>query len=78
MTEYNSELDDNIIEVIERLVLEKGLKKGFQDIEKALLKSLYEQYPSSRNIALALQVSHTTICNKINKYGIQKNKPLCK
>jgi TyrR family helix-turn-helix protein len=38
--------------------------------EKALLKRLYPLYPSSRKLAAHLRTSHTTVANKLRKYGI--------
>jgi transcriptional regulator of aroF, aroG, tyrA and aromatic amino acid transport len=40
------------------------------DVERRILASLYPQYPSSRQLAKRLGVSHTTIANKLRHYGI--------
>ncbi len=38
--------------------------------ERALLESLYAQYPSSRKLAMRLKTSHSMIANKLRKYRI--------
>lgn len=40
--------------------------------ERSLLERLYPAYPSSRKLAARLNTSHTTIANKLRKYGIPK------
>jgi len=41
--------------------------------ERDLLTRLYPLYPSSRKLAAQLQTSHTTIANKLRKYGISRH-----
>jgi len=41
--------------------------------EAGLLKQLYPAYPSSRQLAKKLGVSHTAIANKLREYDINKN-----
>lgn len=41
--------------------------------EKALLARLYPQFPSSRRLAARLATSHTTIANKLRRYGLSKS-----
>jgi transcriptional regulator of aroF, aroG, tyrA and aromatic amino acid transport len=40
--------------------------------EKELLKRLYPSYPSTRQLARKLGLSHTAIANKLREYGISK------
>jgi transcriptional regulator of aroF, aroG, tyrA and aromatic amino acid transport len=40
------------------------------DYEKQVLAHLYQGYPSSRKLAKRLNVSHTSIANKLRQYGI--------
>ncbi|MBP8065766.1 MAG: hypothetical protein KAY36_06010, partial [Aeromonadaceae bacterium] len=40
--------------------------------EKAMLERLYPLYPSSRQLAVRLGVSHTAVANKLREYGIGK------
>jgi len=49
--------------------LDAALKK----YEAELLKQLYPAYPSSRQLAKKLGVSHTAIANKLREYDINKN-----
>jgi len=41
-----------------------------KQFEKEVLKSLYNEYPSSRKLAKRLGVSHTSIANKLRDYGV--------
>ncbi len=41
--------------------------------ERALLVRLYPRYPSSRQLAKRLGVSHTTIALKLREHGIGKD-----
>ena len=41
-----------------------------ENFERDLLTRLYPRYPSSRKLAARLKTSHTTIANKLRKYGI--------
>lgn len=40
------------------------------EFERGLLDRLYPSFPSSRKLAAQLKTSHTTIANKLRKYGI--------
>lgn len=48
------------------------LPKLLEEIEQNYLKKACEEYQSSRKIAEALNISHTTVINKIKRYGICK------
>ncbi|WP_412559377.1 sigma-54-dependent transcriptional regulator [Thalassospira sp. MIT1370] len=43
---------------------------GLDLLEREMLMRLYPDYPSSRKLAERLGVSHTSIANKLRKYGI--------
>ena len=50
----------------------KTLDEMTKQFEKEVLKSLYNEYPSSRKLAKRLGVSHTSIANKLRDYGVGK------
>ncbi|CAM4150172.1 sigma-54-dependent transcriptional regulator [Vreelandella rituensis] len=52
------------------IALEGSLSDILGDVEKRVLSTLYRQYPSSRQLGKRLGVSHTTIANKLKRYGI--------
>ncbi|KKJ76924.1 hypothetical protein WH95_10955 [Kiloniella litopenaei] len=45
-------------------------KDALEAFEKNLFTSLYPLHPSSRKLATVLKVSHTTVAEKLKKYGI--------
>ncbi len=45
-------------------------KEALEAFEKDLFSSLYPHHPSSRKLAKVLAVSHTTVAEKLKKYGI--------
>ncbi|QOY72973.1 sigma-54-dependent transcriptional regulator [Pseudomonas sp. OST1909] len=47
-----------------------SLENAVQDFEKSLLERFYLAYPSTRQLALRLQTSHTAIGQRLRKYGI--------
>lgn len=47
-----------------------SLDQAIATFEKSLLESLYAHFPSSRLLAARLRTSHTTVANKLRKYGI--------
>ena len=47
-----------------------SLEAAVNDFEKSLLESLYLAYPSTRQLAVRLQTSHTAIGQRLRKYGI--------
>lgn len=49
--------------------LEQEVKK----FERDMLKRLYPSYPSTRQLARKLGLSHTAIANKLREYGISKH-----
>lgn len=48
------------------------LKEIVAQVEREVLKKVLEKYPSSRKAGKVLGVSNTTILNKINAYGLDK------
>lgn len=48
------------------------LHEAGKRFEKAMLERLYPLYPSSRQLAVRLGVSHTAVANKLREYGIGK------
>lgn len=48
-------------------------EKSVALFERGLLERLYPQFPSSRKLALRLKTSHSTIANKLRKYGLPKS-----
>lgn len=51
---------------------EGSLDQEVRRFEKDLLKRLYPSYPSTRQLAKRLGLSHTAIANKLRDYGINK------
>jgi len=49
------------------------LDEEVKKFEKDLLKRLYPFYPSTRQLARKLGLSHTAIANKLREYGINKS-----
>jgi len=50
-----------------------SLDEAIKRFESSLLRRLYPAYPSTRQLAKKLGVSHTAIANKLREYGINKN-----
>lgn len=51
---------------------EGSLDQAVKRFEAGLLRKLYPAYPSSRQLAKKLGLSHTAIANKLREYGINK------
>lgn len=51
---------------------EGTLDEEVKKFERDLLRKLYPSYPSSRQLAKKLGLSHTAIANKLREYGINK------
>ena len=51
---------------------EGGLDEAVKRFESRLLERLYPTFPSTRQLAKRLGVSHTAIANKLREYGIGK------
>ncbi|OFC68881.1 transcriptional regulator TyrR [Alteromonas confluentis] len=49
------------------------LDEEVKKFERDLLKRLYPSYPSTRQLAKKLGLSHTAIANKLREYGINKS-----
>ncbi len=52
--------------------LDGPLDDIMKDYEAQVLERLYQSFPSSRKLAKRLNVSHTSIANKLREYGIKK------
>jgi len=53
---------------------EGSLDDAMKQFESSLLRRLYPAYPSTRQLAKKLGVSHTAIANKLREYSISKKK----
>lgn len=53
--------------------LENGLDDAVKQFESTLLRKLYPHYPSTRQLANKLGLSHTAIANKLREYGINRS-----
>ncbi|MDB2387437.1 sigma 54-interacting transcriptional regulator, partial [Shewanella sp.] len=53
---------------------EGSLEQAMKQFEASLLRRLYPAYPSTRQLAKKLGVSHTAIANKLREYQISKHK----
>ncbi|MFD1008761.1 transcriptional regulator TyrR [Oceanisphaera ostreae] len=53
---------------------EGSLDEAAKGFERLLLERLYPQFPSTRQLAKRLNISHTAIANKLKDYGIGKHK----
>ena len=53
--------------------LENGLDEAVKQFESTLLRKLYPYYPSTRQLANKLGLSHTAIANKLREYGINRS-----
>ena len=51
-------------------LVEGSLDKTVKAYEAEVLRKLYPQYPSTRKLAKFLNVSHSSIANKLKEYGI--------
>jgi transcriptional regulator of aroF, aroG, tyrA and aromatic amino acid transport len=52
---------------------EGTLEQEVKRFERDMLKRLYPSYPSTRQLARKLGLSHTAIANKLREYGISKH-----
>ena len=57
-------------DIITNALAAEDFATGMTMIEREMLTRLYPDYPSSRKLAERLGVSHTSIANKLRKYGI--------
>ncbi|MCV2402157.1 sigma 54-interacting transcriptional regulator [Marinomonas sp. C2222] len=56
-------------------LINNSLESTVKHWESALLRKMYVDFPSSRRLAKAVGVSHSTIAVKLKEYGIQSKKP---
>ena len=52
--------------------LDGSLDEIMKEYEAQVLERLYQSFPSSRKLAKRLNVSHTSVANKLRDYGIRK------
>ncbi|KFZ29657.1 transcriptional regulator [Pseudidiomarina atlantica] len=66
-------LQENLAVDLEEGSLDEAVKK----FEATILRRLYPSYPSTRQLAKKLGLSHTAVANKLREYGIgkQRKKP---
>jgi TyrR family helix-turn-helix protein len=57
-------------DLIATALAQSDFNSGMDLLEREMLTRLYPDYPSSRKLAERLGVSHTSIANKLRKYGI--------
>ncbi|MBP3125135.1 sigma 54-interacting transcriptional regulator [Thalassospira sp. ER-Se-21-Dark] len=57
-------------DLIATALAQSDFNSGMDLLEREMLTRLYPDYPSSRKLADRLGVSHTSIANKLRKYGI--------
>ena len=55
------------------LNLDGSLDEIMKDYESKVLDRLYQSFPSSRKLAKRLNVSHTSVANKLREYRIRKS-----
>ncbi|RUO25788.1 transcriptional regulator TyrR [Aliidiomarina minuta] len=53
---------------------EASLEEAVKSFEASMLRRLYPSYPSTRQLARKLGLSHTAIANKLREYGIGKQR----
>ncbi len=63
---------ENMTNHMGHLNLEGSLDNIMKEYEAKVLERLYQSFPSSRKLAKRLNVSHTSIANKLRDYGINK------
>ncbi|CAB0149892.1 Transcriptional regulatory protein TyrR [Pseudidiomarina piscicola] len=63
-------LHENVAVDLEEGSLDEALKK----FESTILRRLYPSYPSTRQLAKKLGLSHTAVANKLREYGIGKQR----
>lgn len=61
---------ENVAVDLEEGTLEEAVKK----FESTILRRLYPSYPSTRQLARKLGLSHTAVANKLREYGIGKQR----
>jgi transcriptional regulator of aroF, aroG, tyrA and aromatic amino acid transport len=64
---------DNLSHGIPHLQLEGSLDDIMKNYEAKVLERLYQSFPSSRKLAKRLNVSHTSIANKLRDYDIRRH-----
>ena len=65
-----SDLPLEVGETMPIALIDGSLDKTVKAYEAQVLRKLYPQYPSTRKLAKFLNVSHSSIANKLKEYGI--------
>ncbi|GJJ80555.1 transcriptional regulatory protein TyrR [Pasteurella canis] len=65
-------VEQEIVPVILDQFGHETLEQIMNKFEASVLRKFYEQYPSTRKLAVRLGISHTAIANKLRQYGISK------
>lgn len=55
---------------VEEQWFEGSLSEASKRFERAMLERLYPLFPSSRQLAKRLGISHTAVANKLREYGL--------
>jgi transcriptional regulator of aroF, aroG, tyrA and aromatic amino acid transport len=63
-------LHENVAVDLEDGTLDEAVKK----FESTILRRLYPSYPSTRQLARKLGLSHTAVANKLRDYGIGRTR----
>jgi transcriptional regulator of aroF, aroG, tyrA and aromatic amino acid transport len=64
---------ENAAQGLSQVNLDGSLDEIMRHYESKVLDRLYQSFPSSRKLAKRLQVSHTSIANKLRDYHIRKH-----
>ncbi|MEZ8194682.1 transcriptional regulator TyrR [Vibrio cortegadensis] len=70
---FNLPQMDPVSSNVASLNIDGSLDDIMKDYESQILERLYQSFPSSRKLAKRLNVSHTSIANKLRDYGIRKS-----
>ena len=70
---FNLPQMDPVSSNVASLNIDGSLDDIMKDYESQILERLYQSFPSSRKLAKRLNVSHTSIANKLRDYGIGKS-----
>jgi len=73
LTHFHLPHVDRVTNMAGSVKLDGSLDELMKDYEARVLERLYQSFPSSRKLAKRLNVSHTSIANKLREYGINKS-----
>lgn len=72
LTNFHLPHVDKVSNMAGMVKLDGSLDDIMKDYESKVLERLYQSFPSSRKLAKRLNVSHTSIANKLREFGINK------